>query len=600
MKNILYIFSVITLMMAASCADVLNTETKSSFDESVVYSNYTLAEYTVFSISEIFGHTNSYRGRYLPWYGFNTDVEWYNSTSGDSNIQLAQYSVLPNNSNMNLSNGPYNEIYTGVERANLCIANLRKYGNPEANADMASLLGEALTLRALLYYDLVKAWGDVPARFDPITGETIYVARTNRDEIFKQILADLEEAFNYLSWPNQSAATQTTDRVSLAFAKGLYARIALTASGYALRPADGAVGTGDVGSVRLSSDPDLQKSVLYPKALQALKDVINSGTCSLYATYEDLWRDMNNFDLTAGKEILFVIPFGSGRGRWNYTFAIRSEGAMSITNTASSRAGAAGPVPTLFFDYEKEDVRRDVSCVNYKWAKTDNTVLAGIDTWYFGKYRFEWMETQPYTGGNDDGIKPVYMRYADILLMASEIANELDDLNTAKTYLSQVRRRAYAGNEAMADAYVNAISSKDAMFNAIVDERALEFVGEFLRKADLIRWNMLTSKMDETKNKMAQLATRSGDYSFLTGDVYYRTASDGKALDIFGLDPSEFGNPGDDWTLESSYISDTKLTEAKIASMYAVNPDTRQFWPIFAITVTDSQGALKNDYGYTE
>ena len=37
------------------------------------------------------------------------------------------------------------------------------------------------------------------------------------------------------------------------------------------------------------------------------------------------------------------------------------------------------------------------------------------------------------------------------------------------------------------------------MFQAIVDERALEFAGELIRKADLIRWGMLKSKMDETK-----------------------------------------------------------------------------------------------------
>lgn len=600
MKNIIILAGLVSLMMT-SCSEInLETETKSAFDESVVYSNYTLTEYNIFSISEIFGHTNAYRGRYLPWYGFNTDIEWYNSTSGDSNIQLAQYSVLPNNSNMNLSNGPYNEMYTGVERANLCIAGIRKYGSPETNKDMAYLLGEALTLRALLYYDLVKAWGDVPARFEPITSDKVYIPKSSRDDIYKQLLADLEESFNYLYWPNANTATQTVDRVNLAFAKGLYARIALAASGYALRPEDGQVGTGNIGSVRLSSDPELQQSVLYPKALQALKDVIASGTCSLYSDYEQLWRDNNNFDLAAGKEILFVIPFGNGRGRWNYTFAIRSEGASSITNTTSSRGGAAGPTPTLYFEYEKEDVRRDISCINYKWNKSNTQELAGIDTWYFGKYRFEWMETQPYSGGNDDGIKPVYMRYSDILLMAAEIANSLGDLSTAKNYLEQVRTRAYKGNTAMASAYVNSIGSQDAMFEAIVNERALEFVGEFLRKGDLIRWNMLKTKMDETINDMNQLAQRSGDYSFLSGDVYYKQTADGMALLTYGLDPSETGNPGDGWTLESSYISDTNLEQDKINSMYATDPNTRQFWPIFSITITNSQGSLTNDYGYTD
>ncbi|MFB0973357.1 MAG: RagB/SusD family nutrient uptake outer membrane protein, partial [Bacteroidales bacterium] len=383
------------------------------------------------------------------------------------------------------------------------------------------------------------------------------------------------ESFKYLAWPNERTETEKTDRVSLAFAKGLYARIALAASGYALRPDDGAVGTGNTGSVRLTTDADLSKDVLYPKALTALKDVIKSGTVSLDANFKDIWTDMNNLDLTAGKEVIFSIPFGDARGRWNYTFAVRSEG--STYSASKTSGGAAGPVPTLYFEYGSQDVRRDVSCVNFKWDKTSTPVLAGIDSWYFGKYRFEWMTKSPYTGGNDDGIKPIYMRYADILLMAAEIANAEGDLASAKGYLLPVRKRAYEGHESMAEAYVNAISSADAMQSAIEEERKLEFCGEFLRKGDLIRWNKLKSGMDAAMEDMTGLSNMTGKYSFLTGDVYYKVADDGMSLEIYGLDPSETGNPGDGWTLQKGYVSTDKLKDAKISSMYAVNPDTREF-----------------------
>ena len=97
-----------------SCSDldgILDTENKSEFDASVVFSNYTLAEYNVFSISETFGHTNNYRGRFLPWYGINTDVEWFNDgTNTNDKASIGKYEILPNNSQLNLDNGPYNEI----------------------------------------------------------------------------------------------------------------------------------------------------------------------------------------------------------------------------------------------------------------------------------------------------------------------------------------------------------------------------------------------------------------------------------------------------------------------------------------------------------
>ena len=606
MKKILaYLISAAAVLtLGASCDKILDSNSPSSFDAATVYSNYDLAEGTIFGITETFCEVNSYRGRFLPWYGFNTDVEWYNTYKpGDGKSDIAAYQCEPNNSQLNLSNGPFPLMFMGIERANLVIEGIREYGDVENNADMAYLLGEALTLRAMIYYDLVKAWGDVPARFSSLTSETIYAKKESRDVIFKQILGDLDEAIPYIPYPGKTAATSRTDRVNKVFAEGLYARIALLASGYAIRPQDGQVGTGDLGTVRLSSDPDLQKSVLYPKALAYLQDAISSGSASLETNYRDFWYKLNNMNnLTAGPgyETLYVIPFGAGRGRWNFTFAINSAGA-SISNGVS-RGGDAGPLPTMYFKYGENDQRRDITCVNYSWEKDNSIEPAGIAKWYFGKYRFEWMDAQPYTGGNDDGIKPVVMRYSDILLMAAEIANEQGDLTSAKNYLSAVRERAYAGHESEAEAYVASITSKDAMFNAIVDERALEFCGEFLRKADLIRWNMLRSKLDEAISDMLDLRDLQGEYSDLTGDIYYSLADDEKSIDIHFITAGEEIPSGVETS--TGYVSkydDSKSTgfyENRIKGIYYRDPEQYMFWPIFNDTMTNSQGYIKNDYGY--
>ena len=600
-----YILSAAVLALSlSSCERFLDTESPSAFDAATVYSNYTLAEGTIFGITEAFCEVNSYRGRFLPWYGFNTDVEWYNTYKpGDGKSDIAAYDCLPNNSQLNLSNGPFPLMYMGIERANLVIEGLREYGNTAERADMAYLLGEALTLRAMIYYDLTKAWGDVPARFASLTSETIYAPKDSRDVIFKQILADLDEAIPYLPYPGATSATSRTDRVNKVFAEGLYARIALAASGYAIRPDDGKVGTGDLGTIRLTNDSELQKTVLYPKALAYLKDAIASGSASLESNLRNYWYKFNNMDnLTAGPayETLYVIPFGAGRGRWNFTFAISSEGA-SISNGVS-RGGDAGPLPTMYFKYGANDQRRDVTCVNYKWNKDNSIEPAGIGKWYFGKYRFEWMDAQPYTGGNDDGIKPVVMRYADILLMAAEIENELNGPAGAKQYLLPVRERAYKGHESEAEAYVAAIGSKEAMFDAIVDERALEFCGEFLRKADLIRWNLLKTKLDAAVEDMFALRAMEGDYANLTGDIAYTYADDAKSIDITFL--TSGGETPKGAELTTGYVSkydDAKKTgfyTERIRGIYTSDPEQHMFWPIFNDTMTNSQGYIKNDYGY--
>lgn len=595
-------------LVAVSCD--LTTSSESTKTDADVFSDPTLTEYQLYSITEVFGHTNSHRGRYLPWYGYNTDIEWYVSNTVDDKSRIAQYGITTTNSQLNVADNPYNELMTGVERANLAISRIRKFGSVETRPEMAKRLGEALVLRALIYTELLKAFGEVPARFESVTDntQTIYMNKSDRDVIYKQLLSDLEESFGYLDY-----SVQNTDRVGLAFAKGLYARLALMASGYALRPDDGMVGTGNEGTVRQSLDEELSKATLYPKAYAALKDVIDNAGLSLVKDYKELWKGVNNMDLSGGKEVIYVIPFSNTRGRWNYTFAVRTEGNSSwTTGQTSSRGGQAGPVPTVFYAYGDNDQRRDVSCVNYKW-EDDGTgikaVPAGFSDWYFGKYRFEWMTAYPYTGGNDDGVKPVYMRYADILLMAAEIAadqaaGEYYDLSTAKKHLLEVRQRAYRGHEAEAEAYVNALADDQAFFNAIVDERALEFVGEMLRKADLIRWNKLKSKLDETKDKLAALAKDTGISKYL----WYRPAADG--LEMYGIERGQtdvtLDTPpsGSGWQCYTNsdgepakYISDDPFSKKTLYGSSA-DPDKRQWWPIFETTLTNSQGALKNDYGF--
>ena len=612
MKKIVYILSAAMIAAAAvSCEKFLDSESPSTFDSAAVYSNYSLTENTIFSIAQSFGETNNYRGRYLSWIGLNSDIEWYNTFKPtDEKYQIAGYAQLPNNSQLNLNNGPFAKMYEAIERANLCIEGIREYGSPESKSDMAYLLGEALTLRAMIYYDLVRAWGDVPARFASTTSETIYKPKVSRDEIFKQLLADLEEAIPYLPYPGATAATSRTDRVNKMFAQGLYARIALMASGYAQRPDDGMVGTGDLGSNRITNDPELQKSVLYPKALAYLQEAISSGTASL-EDFETLWVNQSNQDnLQAGPghEPLFVIPFSNGRGRWNYTFAVRSEGSSYAGGATVTRGGDAGPVPTLWFKYDKDDVRRDISCVNWRWNSNDEQELVGIQRWYFGKYRWDWLTSNPYTGGNDDGVKPVVLRYADILLMAAEIANEQGNLAYAKEQLLKVRERAFKGHEDKAETYVEKISSQEDMFNAIVDERAFEFCGEMTRKFDLIRWGLLKKKMDQAKSEMRQLRDRTGIFADVNhlgdeGDVYYQM--DGNKIVIYGFS-GEAVKPAGAWEKKAGYFSktvdskgaDTGLYDALIDGIYSRDPEQYMFWPIYNDTMTNSQGNIKNDYGY--
>ncbi|GGF73596.1 RagB/SusD family nutrient uptake outer membrane protein [Wenyingzhuangia marina] len=595
MKNIykIIISGLIMTSLFTACEDseFLEAPTKSTLDESIIFSTPGLARGAIDGILEPMGQTNSYRGRFIPFYGFNTDIE-YNFSSddaGSSQGELMIYDAKPNNTQMNSTNNAWAMMYSGIERANICIRGLRAYGDPQPGTELGQILGEALTLRAIYYADLMKAWGDVPARFEPITSETIYLAKSNRDIIYKQIIADLGEAATLVPWPNETTATSTVEKVNKAFVKGFRARLAMIASGFQQYP-DG---------VRRSSDPDLSVEKMYTLALSEATDVIQSGKASLNPSFEQFWKNYNKEIVTAGGESLWEIPFADGRGRVLFSFAVRHRSVDQYTG--QGRGGIAGPVPTVFYDYDEEDTRRDVTCVPYEWATAVNGVskqeLTASDTWYFGKYRYEWMDRY-VTSTNDDGVNKVYMRYAEVLLIAAEAANELNGPQAAAPYLKEIRRRAFPAiaHATKVDAYVDNLSTKEDMFNAIVKEHKYEFTGEMERKQNLIRWNLLKTKLDEAKSKMTDFMNRAGDYADVPTTLYYKYKADGETLDIYGLNRGETTNPGVDYSTKSW----DALDDVTINSIYkvGVNPDQRQFWPIWQVFIDGSNNQLVNDYDY--
>jgi hypothetical protein len=147
------------------------------------------------------------------------------------------------------------------------------------------------------------------------------------------------------------------------------------------------------------------------------------------------------------------------------------------------------------------------------------------------------------------------------------------------------------------DTYVDALTTKDAMFNAIVEEHKFEFSGEMERKQALIRWDLLKTKLDEVKAKMYDLRDRTGEYSDVPATLYYRYAADGESLEFYGLNRGETTDPGAGWT-STTFVGPTQLEDEKIESIYRVDPNTRQFWPIWQVFIENSNGKLVNDYGY--
>ena len=599
----------------ASCSDPLDAPNKSAMSEDIIFSTEVLADAAVMGIHQSFGEQNSYRARFIPYYGTNTDCEIFNNYAGvadpatDKEASLAVYSATVDNTYMNTDNNAWAKLYEGIERANKAIESMALYGgiDDESNINMRQLYGELLTLRGMIYFDLVKAWGDVPYRFSPINSETLYIKKTDRVTILKKVMDDLLEAEQYLGWPNENKYTVSVERVSKSFAKGLRARIALFLAGYSQWPT--AEGDHMNSELRYNISDPAERQAMYQIARDECVSIINSGKNTL-GSFEECFRTLCAENTAAGKESIFEIPFSDGRGRVLWTWGVKHKDADLWTK--QPRGGVNGPTPTLWYDYDPQDVRRNITCIPYMWsagAKTLGSTSGG--GWSFGKLRYEWMN-RIVTSTNDDGMNWQVMRYADIYMMAAEAENQLSGPSSATQYIRPVMSRAYPA--AKVSDLIAAASSQDAFQLLIENERKFEFAGEALRKIDLIRWGKLGSKLAETKQKMIALANRSGEYADYPEKVYYNEGLDAESTDadgytIYGLEKGQTDAEGKTtYALNSRlfcYEGDaTKENDQKINkyinNLYLNDPDTRMFWPIWRVFISSSNGSLVNDYGYGE
>ncbi len=587
------------LLMLSSCKRALDAPLKSSIEDKELYSTVRLAEGVITGILQTFAETNSYRGRYIALYGSNTDTEILSGITSftTEKSRMGNYNTNVNNTQMNSSTNVYAMLYSGVERANLAIKGFKAYGDIDNNTQLAQLYGEVLTLRAFMYMDLIKGWGNVPARFEPVTNATLNLPRSDMDVIYKQILADLVEAEKYLAWPNATTRTSTVENVNKAFAKGLRARIALMAGGYNMHLD---------GTTRLSTDPELTKSKMYQIVKDECLALINENRGVLMPSFQTVFQNLCKEITAAGQESMWELPFAEGRGRVIFDLGVNH--ASVDKYTAQARGGSVLANPAVWYEYDKEDTRRNVSVTPYGWgAATASTAVqkvSTLSTMYLGKYRYEWM-TRRVTSTNDDGINWMVMRFSDVILMAAEAVNEIDGPAAALPQVKKIVDRAYGSNTAKAAAYMTYAASfsdkQQFLENVIMKQRALEFVGEMIRKQDLIRWNKLDAALATNRTNLQDLHNKANNYAQWPTKVYWKLNADNETIDIYGLDKGDTdaigaaktGYTAVDWKL-SSTTSGTSVETWN--ALYVKQPSKQPHWPIWQVFLEASDGKLNNSY----
>lgn len=210
------------------------------------------------------------------------------------------------------------------------------------------------------------------------------------------------------------------------------------------------------------------------------------------------------------------------------------------------------------------------------------------------------------------GINWVMLRFADVLLMYAETENEIHNGPTgaARNALMQVRARAFSDTDYNTKVvnYVNNLSGKEAFFDALQKERMLEFGGEGIRKYDLIRWNLLSDKIEEQRQALREMLTGTGDYAYLPTYLHIKYNDDNETLDLNAINFYEdWGSTQIDGYAEpirwmNGFSNSNKenyllLVERYSSGLNAVVPN-RHLYPIYTEIVEQSNGTIKNGYGW--
>jgi len=498
-----------------SCKKYLDVQPVSSATPDYVFSNIDNAYKAVLGTYACLTGDQGYGIRISMYYPYDNDeMMGQSGATGDNERRdIAHYNAAPGNTQLY---SPYSQLYQGIERANLCIyyipqMDLYANGTEAQQKELKRMHGEALTLRAQYYFELIRNWGDVVAQWQPSSFETdLFKSKTDRDTIYDRLLNDLATAETLVPW--RSDVTKD-ERITQGAVRGLRARIAMYRAGWSLR-SDGQLKQGS------------NAAQYYQIAKNECNAIILSGQHNLNQSFQAVFKDnICGHIIEPNGEVVWEVAMAGGNSGLGDSKLGYYNGPR-YNNTGNS---ALVILPTFFYLFDSTDLRRDVTIAPY--FVNQNFTLAGrtLSSIPDGKFRRDWTANPALltTAAQYMGLNWPLIRYSDVLLMLAEADNELNNGPTAASYnsINMVRRRGYGKPINTPDATVDIPSglSKADFFNAIVKERALELASEGHRKYDLIRWKLLEQKLNDTKAQLTAMAARQAPYDVLPNNMYFKT-----------------------------------------------------------------------------
>ncbi|WP_024994038.1 RagB/SusD family nutrient uptake outer membrane protein [Phocaeicola paurosaccharolyticus] len=579
MKKILYsTLCIAALFTATSCNDYLDAESPSVVDADFVFSNDVTTraaltggyfDWRTVANGQVFGDGNFYAldacGSDIERHpeGYNNQLprhipeSFYENGTAMSSYYPDSYLNYFKDDDKNA----YNMLFGVVGKANAVITAMENSKNFESiekattPTALSQMYGEAIALKATVYRELIKYYGDVP--YIDKFGETAKNL-SPRDSIYDVLIAKLEKVENLMfpigSIPGIEAANKSY--FSKTYVQGLIGRLCLEAGGYQTRRDDIKPVSGAGTALTIETKGQAHDGAtygrrsdwkdLYTKAKGAYSRLLaNPGRAIFHPTdprgakdgkgrvlgnpYQYFFQQMHDDDLAYADESIYEYPQQQGNDSDARSYAHGRPCTGSNNQYPNKAYGQARINPAYYYGmFDPNDMRRDVAVTvtGSVGAKGVEQILAftpgaqakgggpSLNKWDENRQKTVWIAKQ-----RNSGINGPYMRISEIYLGYAEVCAALGDDATAKQYLVSIRERSFPAGKANTDAFITKCGS---MLDAVIEERGFEFAGEGDRRFTLIRTGMLADRIQKikelTKSMMDGLA-KDGYYRFDNGNV---------------------------------------------------------------------------------
>ncbi|MBN2347712.1 MAG: RagB/SusD family nutrient uptake outer membrane protein [Bacteroidales bacterium] len=410
----------------------------------------------------------------------------------------------------NTASDLFNVFYTLINNANMAIGTIKDSDIDEILKNQ--YLGEAYTMRAWSYFYLVQLYGAVPLRLSINTPESM--ARSPITDVYGQIVQDLSLSEQLLSLKSDNVVEY--GHITRGAAQGILARVYATMGSGSLNGKSMEVNThayydGNIDEVvktsitvtkNMVTGYDFDPVVSYDSAKAVALRLINSEEYFL-EDWASMWFPANH----GGDEFIWAVT--SSESNIDY----RTEHLSVYFSTPGLQGkGWIHYAPDLYYLYDKEDERAKYG-ITHVYSRSEekekisyfpiedstiyidkygreNVVPGYTEECYLMKYYLGDMQNPDVILYEDDEVtyNPIQdfplVRYAEAYLIYAEAENELNGATTDvfdKLDILLSKRNAPLVNRTM---------DQDQLRSFIFEQRLLEFVGETLRKTDLLRWGV--------------------------------------------------------------------------------------------------------------